>query len=212
MRETLQTPRNMCYNCNRPTSSCLCRYITPLQTKTKFIILMHPKEYKRIKNNTGRLTKLSLCHAELFVGVDFSQHQKVNALIQNPNNFCTILYPGEKSINLNTKKLSLQNRQLIIFIIDATWDSAKPILRLSTNLHPLSRISFTHTQNSMYQFKRQPFVEALSTMESTYAILKALQTQKIETIEKRNLDNFIKPFEKMVHFQMQFAKNPSLTL
>lgn len=198
----------MCYHCNRPTNSCLCAHISPLETNTRFVILIHPKEYKRIKNNTGRLTKLSLQNSDLFVGIDFSQDKKVNALINDPKNICTILYPGEKSINLNDQKLTLNGKQLVIFIIDATWDCSKPMLRLSSNLHDLPKVSFTHTQSSAYIFKRQPFAEALSTMESTYAILKALNKQKIEAVDENQLSNFIKPFEEMVHFQMQFTKNP----
>ena len=199
--------RQMCYNCNRPTSSCLCHDINAIETNTKFVILMHPKEFKQIKNNTGRLTHLSLSNSELFVGVDFTNHIKVNALINNPKNFCTVLFPKKDSICINDEKLNLQGRQLIVFIIDATWDSAKPILRKSLNLHPLPKISFTHTKTSAYKFKRQPFAEALSTMESTLCVLEILNHQKIESLSDKALETFIEPFEKMVRLQMKFISS-----
>ena len=49
----------------RPSSTCICKHIRPLQTKTRFIILMHPKEYKREKNGTGHITNLQLENSEV---------------------------------------------------------------------------------------------------------------------------------------------------
>jgi len=166
---------------------------------------MHPKEFKQIKNNTGRLTHLSLTNSELFVGVDFTNHTKVNNLINDPKNFCTVLFPSKDSFCINDEKLKLDGRELVVFIIDATWDSAKPILRQSINLHKLPKITFTHTKTSAYGFKKQPFAEALSTMESTLCVLEILNSQGIESLLDEELNHFIEPFEKMVEFQMKFV-------
>ncbi len=197
----------MCYDCNRPKNSCLCKEINPIETKTKFIILMHPKEFKYIKNNTGRLTYLSLKNSELFVGIDFSNHNKINEIIDYTKNYCVILYPTIDSICINKKKLNLEDKQLVIFIIDATWDSSKPILRLSKNLQTLPKISFTHTKVSAYNFKRQPFKEALSTMESTLCVLEILTTQKQENISLKSLKQFLNPFKEMIRFQTKFKSS-----
>ncbi len=199
--------RQMCYKCNRPISSCLCKDIKQIDTDTKFVILMHPKEFRYIKNNTGRLTHLSLKNSELYVGVDFSDNNHVNNLINDENNHCVILYPSNNSICINEEKLELSGKNLVIFLIDATWDSAKPILRLSKNLHNLSRISFTHTKTSEYRFKRQPFVEALSTMESTCCVLEILKNQGLEVITEKELANFLTPFKKMIKFQMKYVNS-----
>ncbi len=195
----------MCYECNRPKSVCLCQFISKIDTKTKFVILMHPKEFRYIKNNTGRLTHLSLSNSELLVGVDFSDDRRVNALIDDPNNYCAILYPSNDSTSLNNQKLELKGKKLTLFLIDATWDSAKPILRLSKNLHQLPRISFTHTKTSAYGFKKQPFKEALSTMESVGMILEILDAQGVEDLTKSELDNFLKPFNEMVKLQKRYV-------
>ena len=207
MKDT-QTPfRQMCYACNRPQKSCLCRYTHPIKTKTKFVILIHPKEYKQIKNNTGRLTHLSLPNSHLFVGVDFTKHTQVNAIINDPKNYCIILFPSSKSITLNTTPLPLHDKQLVIFIIDATWASAKPMLRLSKNLHHLQKISFLHTKTSAYTFKRQPFKQALSTIESTLCVLEILEEKGIEKISKQALESFLHPFKEMVKFQIKCNKS-----
>ena len=196
--------RQMCYRCNRPANLCLCRSIVPIDTRTKFVILIHPKEYKRIKNNTGRLTHLSLPNSELFCGVDFTHHSGLNAILDDPKNSCFILYPGEKSIPLHEVPLPAEERQLVILLIDATWSSAKPMLRQSKNLHPLPKISFTHTKTSAYRFKRQPFPEALSTMESTHAVLEILQHRGYENIPADKLLHFCDVFHEMIDAQLKF--------
>ncbi|WP_373943497.1 hypothetical protein [Polaribacter sejongensis] len=33
----------------RSSSTCICKYISTLHTQTRFVILMHPKEYKKEK-------------------------------------------------------------------------------------------------------------------------------------------------------------------
>ncbi len=196
--------RIMCYNCNRSQDYCLCKFVQTIQTNTKFIILMHPKEFKRIKNNTGRLTHLSLKNSELFVGLDFTNHKKINSLISDPKNYCVILYPSNDAINLSKQKIELNDRRLIVFIIDATWASSKPMLRLSKNFHILQRISFSHTKSSTYGFKKQPFNEALSTMESTLTMLEILNGQGVEKLTESELADFLKPFDELVRFQSGF--------
>ena len=194
----------MCYRCNRPEAFCLCKSVTPVATNTKFVLLIHPKEYKRIKNNTGRLTHLSLTNSVLFSGVDFSRHTGLNKILSDPGNFCVILYPSDDSLCLNDTVLPLHDKQLVIILIDATWASARPMLRLSRNLHTLPKITFSHAKTSAYSFKRQPFAAALSTIESTHAVLEILQKQKIENIPEKKLQHFLDPFYEMVKLQLKF--------
>ncbi|MEA3289204.1 MAG: DTW domain-containing protein, partial [Campylobacterota bacterium] len=55
--------RDFCYSCYRPKSSCMCEYTKPIATNTKFIILMHPKEFRKTKNGTGHFTHLNLSNS-----------------------------------------------------------------------------------------------------------------------------------------------------
>ena len=197
----------MCYRCFRPEPLCLCYAIVPVETRTQFVILIHPKECTRIKNNTGRLTHLSLPNSKLFMGVDFTHHRQLNTILNDPDNHCVILYPGSESSDLAEMPLPREKR-LVILLIDATWASAKVMLRKSATLHTLPRISFSHTRTSAYGFKRQPFPEALSTMESTQVVLETLAQRGYEAIDSRELEHFLDPFTKMVEYQRQFATLP----
>ena len=197
-----KTNRNVCSNCYRPQTSCMCRYITPIETKTRFVILMHPKEFKKTKNGTGHFTNLSLENCEIHVGIDFTEHEAINTIISDPSNTCYTLYPHESSIDLNKEPIGEEKRNTVIFLIDSTWPCSRAILTASPNIDALQKVSFTHTEVSKFTFKEQPKEYCLSTMESTLCVLKRLNTHQLEQIESKKLDRFLLPFEKMVEYQL----------
>lgn len=190
----------------------MCSRVRAIRTHTKFIILMHPKEFKKTKNGTGRLTHLSLPNSELFIEVDFSAHPAVNALIDDPDNCCYLLYPGKESIPLNSRSIETEGKQLVIFIIDSTWPCSLKILRLSPNLQQLPKLSFTPTKTSQFRIKEQPAEYCLSTIESTLTILELLNGHGIETIEESAFERFLDPFVSMVEYQLGCASRSDSTV
>ncbi|MDD2780979.1 tRNA-uridine aminocarboxypropyltransferase [Sulfuricurvum sp.] len=209
---TMIDTRAKCYKCYRPISSCMCSYVKSIDTTTKFVILMHPKEFKKTKNGTGHLTHLSLNNSELYIDVDFSEHSAINALIENENNLCFVLYPGKNSININTQKIETNDKQIIIFIIDSTWPCSVKMLRLSRNLQQLPRLSFTHTKISQFQIKEQPKEYCLSTIESTQTLLEILNAQGLELIDEDAIEHFLDPFMAMVNYQIMSASRSNDTV
>ena len=201
-RNEVDAVRGKCYACYRPLSSCMCSYVRPISTQTKFVILMHPKEFQKVKNGTGHMTHLSLPNSELYVGVDFREHKRVNALLNDKTKLCYVLYPGEESLHLNKTKIETNARELVIFIIDATWSTALKLLKVSTNLQALPKLSFTHTKRSEFQIKEQPEAAYLSTIESTLTILELLNVHHMETIETEDFEHFLDPFKEMIKYQI----------
>ena len=201
-RNEIDVPRGKCYTCYRPLSSCMCAYVKPIETETKFVILMHPKEFQKVKNGTGHLTHLSLPNSALYVGVDFRNHEPVNTLLNDSSKLCYVLYPGEDSLHLNETKIEKSGRELVIFIIDATWSTALKLLKVSTNLQALPKLSFTHTKSSQFQIKQQPKEAYLSTIESTLTILELLDAHGMETIKEEAFEGFLNPFKAMIAYQI----------
>ncbi|WP_345980098.1 tRNA-uridine aminocarboxypropyltransferase [Sulfurimonas sp. HSL3-2] len=203
--------REQCYKCYRPRSSCMCLHVRAVETKTKFVILMHPKEYRKIKNGTGHLTHLSLPNSELYVGIDFSSHNRINEILGDEKNICYLLYPGKDAIEINSHKISREGRDVVIFVIDSTWACSKKMLRLSENISSLQSISFTHTKKSEFAIKEQPEDYCLSTIESVLCVMEILDKNGEEEITKESFEGFLNPFKKMIDFQieyMQECKNP----
>ena len=88
-----------CYRCFRPIKACLCKHITPIETGIKFVFLMHPKEAYHQRTGTGRLANISLIHSEIIVGIDFTNHVRLNELIggtgEGSQYFPVVLYPAQ---------------------------------------------------------------------------------------------------------------------
>ena len=207
--QELPTNREKCYRCYRPKSSCMCAHICPIDTHTKFIVLMHPKEFQKVKNGTGHLTHLSLSNSELFVGIDFTGNSRINEIIKTHESY--ILYPSKEAINLSQQSLHVKSlkKDIAIFIIDSTWACSLKMMRLSQNLHGLPHISFDSTKCSAFKIKEQPMQYCLSTIESTLSVLELLHKWHIETIPHEKLDTFLTPFHEMIKYQLAFIDNPS---
>lgn len=188
--------RVMCYRCFWPQPLCWCGSITPMPTRTKFVILMHPHEFKRIKANTGRLTHLCLADSELHIAESFAGHAAVQALIDDPDNFPVLLYPGRVARDLSKGELpaaDFAGRRLVVFLLDATWRKVRPMLRLSPNLQRLPRIMFSGAAPSRYVIKRQPEPGCLSTLEATHELLLAL--------DRSGLDRYAMPAQLLDIFR-----------
>jgi len=73
--------RETCYRCFWPKHLCWCDTIQPMSTRTRFVFLMHPKEFKQEKAATGRLTHLCLANSEIQMGSAFDERVKEAVLI-----------------------------------------------------------------------------------------------------------------------------------
>jgi len=190
----------MCYKCYWPQPLCWCESITPMPSRTKFVILMHPYEFKRIKANTGRLTHLCLADSELHIGIEFDGHEAVQALINDPRNYPVLLYPGKGALDLSAAgsaegseagsafpavRVQLESRRLVVFLLDATWRLVRPMLRLSPSLQRLPRVMFSNAAPSRYLIKRQPEPGCLSTLEAVHELLLSL--------DRAGLDRYTQP-------------------
>lgn len=194
----------------RPSSTCICEHVNPRETKARFIILMHPKEYNREKNGTGHMTKLQLENSEIIVGVDFTKNKRVNDILNNQENSSFLLYPGKDNFNLSLRNGSEMTTFLgnnpNIFILDGTWPCARKMLKLSTNLQQLKRLSFDNKIVSKFIIKQQPDALCLSTIESVFTVLNLL---KEGGIEQCDTEGFLIPFEKMIEYQLGYILDPN---
>lgn len=210
MQAEVKNTRIKCYKCMRPLSTCVCKHISPVQTKTRFIILMHPKEYRKEKIGTGRITKLQLENSEIIVGIDFTNNNRVNEILTKENSCSFLLYPGKDNFNLSVRKSSELNSFMgnnpHIFILDGTWPCARKMLKLSKNLQKLKRVSFDNKIESKFIIKQQPASLCLSTIESVCTVLNLL---KKGDVEECDTEGFLIPFEKMIEYQLEYILNPN---
>jgi DTW domain-containing protein YfiP len=153
-----------------------------METRTKVVILIHPKEYKDQRTGTGRLTHLALRDSELIMGVEFDSNDRVRELLADPGFYPMLLYPGNgaRSLPHGLSAEDLGGRRLLVFALDGTWACARKMLRLSPCLQRLPKLMLPPTAPSRFVIKHQPQEGCLSTLEATHELLSALEHSGLE--------------------------------
>ncbi len=201
---------NLCLICRRRLLTCVCAYLRPFETRSRFIILMHPMEFKKEKVGTGRFSHLILKNSEIIVDVGFDENSRFLEVLSDPSYKTVILYPGDETIDLShsESKVKLGNKPLQFIVIDGTWPCAKKMMKLTTKLHGLERVSFNTLRISEFQVKHQPMPGCLSTVESIHQVLLDLNQLGLESNEGRE-ENLMDVFRKTVQQQMELAQDPA---
>jgi DTW domain-containing protein len=179
--------RESCLRCRRPLASCLCPTLPPMETASRVVLLMHPKEYKRQKTGTGRLACINLAKAEILPGLAFDSNPRVRELVDDPANRAFLLYPSPGALDLGEARArgelasELEGRNLVVFLIDSTWACARAVLRESPGIAGLPRLRFQPAERSRWIIKRQPRDYCLSTIEAIHELLCALEDAGLDS-------------------------------
>ena len=196
--------RELCFKCLRPADSCFCKYLKPFDPGVKFVFLMHPKEAKRQRTGTGRIAHAGLIDSEIIMGIDFTKNTWLCQLLSDPQYYPVLLYPGDDAWNSEKPgfKEEIGNRKLLAIIIDSTWFCSKKMIKSSSNIMALPKVSFSGEYRSIFTFKREPYPECVSTIETCYYLIKELQTATIVN-QDVNPECLMTAFKEMIKFQLQ---------
>jgi DTW domain-containing protein YfiP len=187
--------REECARCGRPQAVCYCEAITPVPTRTRVLLLQHPREHGKAVN-TARIAALALPSASLHVGVDFSQSAQVNAQLNDPAAPAVILYPSAEARDLETDP---PNGPVTLVVIDGTWHQARSLLRKNPHLLKLPHYAFRPQAPSEYQIRREPKPEYVSTIEALACALPFLEG------DAQRFSALLEPFRRMVALQVGYA-------
>ncbi|MBA2403899.1 MAG: DTW domain-containing protein [Bdellovibrionales bacterium] len=201
---------NLCLSCRRRLLTCVCQYLRPFETQSRFVILMHPMEFKKEKVGTGRFTHLILKNSEIIVDVGFDENKRFLEVIADKRYQTVILYPGEVTVDLSKAESAdkLGEKPLQFIVIDGTWPCAKKMMKLTTKLHHMPRVSFDTLRISEFQVKHQPMPGCLSTVESIHQVLLDLNNLGKEKTQGSE-ENLMDVFRKTVQQQIELAQDPS---
>ena len=201
---------NLCLTCRRRLLTCVCQYLRPFETQSRFVILMHPMEFKKEKVGTGRFSHLILKNSEIIVDVGFDENKRFLEVLKDENYQTVILYPGDETVDLSrsdaAEKLGAKPLQFIV--IDGTWPCAKKMMKLTTKLHRLPRVSFDTLRISEFQVKHQPMPGCLSTVESLHQVLLDLNKLGKEST-RGSEENLMEVFRQTVKLQIELAQDPA---
>jgi DTW domain-containing protein len=186
--------RSSCARCRRPEPVCFCGHIRALPTRTRVLLLQHPKE-RRVGVGTARMAHLALPNSDLRVGLDFSLDPVVRAAVDAPGSVC-VLFPRPGAMDVAELP---RDRPLTLVVLDGTWALARKLLRLNPMLAALPAVAFTPRRPSEYRIRRQPAAACVSTIEALSEVLTALEP------EGGPFDGLLTPFRAMVDRQRRFV-------
>ena len=164
-------PRAMCARCRRPTVVCYCAALPSLKTRTKVVILQHPRE-RDMPIGTARMASLCLSDAQLHVGMRWDEHAALRASLASPTHPPILLYPGPGARNILTDP---PPGPVTLVVVDGTWSQAKTLVRDNPILQALPRYAFETPELSHYRIRREPRAEYVSTIEALMHVLGALE-------------------------------------
>lgn len=186
----------MCARCGRPATVCLCSSLVRIETRTRVVILQHPRE-SVVPINTARLAELMLPNSERHVGVEFADSPRVRELLADPAAPAVLLSPGPGARDLRREP---PEGPVTLVVVDGTWWQAEKLLKRNPALAALPRYAFEPSAPSRYRIRREPAAHCVSTIEAIAEALEALEA-------RGDVAALLKPFDAMVEHQLRFAED-----
>ena len=186
--------RPSCRGCGRALVTCVCDLITALPTRTRILLLQHPRE-RRVAIGTARMAHLALPNSQLRVGTDFADDPEVRAVLTG-SSATYVLFPGHGAAPV--EQLT-RHRAVTLIVLDGTWWQARKLLKLNPAIAALPRVAFRPRQPSAYTIRREPAEFCVSTIEALAEALTVLEP------EGGPFARLLDPFHAMVERQQRFA-------
>lgn len=198
--------RDVCSKCRKAAVTCYCTALRPFTAPFPIGILQHPYE-ARNAIATARMTHLSILNSQIFVGPDFTNDSRVNALLNDPRYRHVMLFPSPEAIELDdcfAEAAANDSRQLYVWVLDAKWHQVKQMLRLSSNIREIPMVKFTPEKESQFIIRKQPKTLCLSTIESVHLVL----DRYFARIQSDNQEHhgLLTVFQHLVQQQIDYAK------
>jgi DTW domain-containing protein YfiP len=182
----------MCGRCRRPTSVCYCDALPRIETRTRVVILQHPRE-RDMPIGTARMASLCLPQAALHVGVRWADSAPLARALGDPARPPILLYPGPGARDILRDPPA---GPVTLVVVDGTWSQAKTVVRDNPLLQALPRYAFATPEPSQYRIRKEPRAEYVSTIEALMHVLGVLEADPARF--RRLLD----PLRAMVDAQL----------
>lgn len=190
--------RAICGRCRRPASVCYCAHLVSLETRTRVLLLQHPRE-RRTPIGTARLAHLCLPGSQLHVGVDFEDDLSVRRALaeaEAAGRPAHLLFPGPRAVDLAVAKPA---GPITLVVVDGTWWQARKLLKRNARLAELPQLRFTPAAPSRYRIRREPAEDYVATVEALAHVLGALEG------DPQRFAGLLRPFEAMIDMQLHYA-------
>lgn len=169
---------SFCPKC-KLTHQCICSAIPKLNSQLALSLLTHDNELQR-STNTGRWLLDALPDCRRYQWKRNAERPEWISKLNHSSNVPLLLFPSPGSIPLDVALKEVRSGQCSphFIVIDATWQEAKKIERKSPWLDHVKRVSFTPSQASNYQLRRNQKTENLCTLEVVIELLVRIKEEE----------------------------------
>ena len=143
--------------------------------------------------NSARLVRLWLRRCELIAANVEELSKQFESVDLDAN--AGLLFPGEDAPLLSELAPAERPKQLIL--PDGTWHHVKTLMREIPRLRTLPRYQLAPASPGRYRIRREPNLQALSTLEATVQALESLEP------ETPGIDRLMGAFERMICSQIE---------
>ena len=186
---TLPVTRVVCARCRRPEVVCYCAQLPQLPTRTRVLVLQHPRE-RRVGIGTARMAQLALPNSLLRVGIDFADDPVVQ---RDAGGRGAELPALPRPRRARRARARARKQPITLVVVDGTWSQARTLVRVNPALAALPRIAFTPRRRSAYdRIRREPADFCVSTIEALTEVLNVLEP------DGAPFDPLLVPFHAMV--------------
>jgi len=187
--------RQTCPRCLRRADLCLCADLAPTPSRTRVVILQHPRE-ARLAICSAWLARLALANAELHRGVRLDGNARLEEVCASPGT--ALLFPGPQAAPAGSRAADPPSH---LVAVDGTWHQAEQMIGRSRLLSALPRLSVVPDGGPGYgELRREPQAHTLSTLEAIALALSALEGDPARFAPMR------RAFQRMVAHQMECAR------
>jgi len=194
-------PRSVCPRCRRPTRACYCAHLPRIDTRTRVVIVQHPRE-RDVPIGTAHMATLCLPNAELHVVTRVAEEPALARALSDPERPAILLSPGDGARDLVREP---PKGPVTLVVVDGTWSQAKKIIKHDPALLALPRYAFVPPSPSEYRIRREPHETFVSTIEALMYTLGALEGGR------ERFTALLQPFRAMVDFQLEHARRQMST-
>jgi DTW domain-containing protein YfiP len=188
--------RETCRRCLRPTAHCVCAGLPEIPTRTRVVLLQHPRE-ARLAICTAWLTRIALPNSELHRGVALDARPPLSVIAADPG--AALLFPGPGAVPAAERAAAPPR---ILVVVDGTWVQVEKMLAANPRIAALPRISVAPDRPGGYgDLRREPEPDFMSTLEATAIALGALEG------DPARFEPMRAAFARMVELQLGAARD-----
>jgi len=183
----------MCSRCERPVTVCYCSALTTLETRSRIVILQHPRE-QGMPIGTAHMAHLCLPQSSLHVGIEWDDTDVLRDACCDLERPPILLYPGPEARDILRDPPS---SPVTLIVVDGTWSQAHTVVRDNPRLAALPRYTFEAPEPSNYRIRKEPCAEYVSTLEALMHVLGALEG------DAARFRALLRPMNAMVEAQLE---------